>query len=171
MKQTLKRMFWEVLYKNITVFLGRSDVMRLLFRAKKREPNFKPTRIFNFSQKLLPTWINMWAWVTTQVRVPTLNYMEDKFIKIINSISKKVDKGTEDVKEMAGIVTSILNDRDEKFAELAHELTEAYLEIEKLEEENDIMRSDLSVILDYMKKNNINMTYVVKFREKEKEVQ
>ena len=97
--------------------------------------------------------------------------MEDKFIKIINSISKKVDKGTEDVKEMAGIVTSILNDRDEKFAALTHELTEAYIEIERLEEENDIMRSDISVILDYMKKNNINMTYVVKFREKEKEVQ
>ena len=97
--------------------------------------------------------------------------MEDQFIKIINSITKKVDKGTEDVKEMAGIVTEIINDRDEKFAALAHELTEAYLEIEKLEEENDIMRSDLSVILDYMKKHNINMTYVVKFREKEKEGQ
>lgn len=97
--------------------------------------------------------------------------MEDKLIKIINSISKKVDKGTEDVKEVAGIITEIINDRDEKFAALAHELTEAYLEIEKLEEENDIMRSDLTIILDYMKKHNINMTYVVKFREKEKEVQ
>ena len=97
--------------------------------------------------------------------------MEDNFIKIINSITKKVDKGTEDVKEMASIVTDIINDRDERLAELTHELTEAYLEIEKLEEENDIMRSDLSVILDYMKKNNINMTYVVKFREKEKEGQ
>ena len=97
--------------------------------------------------------------------------MEDSFIKIINSITNKVDKGTEDVKAMASIVTDIINDRDEKFAALAHELTEAYLEIEKLEEENDIMRSDLSVILDYMKKHNINMTYVVKFREKEKEVQ
>ena len=97
--------------------------------------------------------------------------MEDNFIKIINSITNKVDKGTEDVKKMASIVTDIINDRDEKFAALTHELTEAYLEIEKLEEENDIMRSDLSVILDYMKKNNINMTYVVKFREKEKEVQ
>jgi len=97
--------------------------------------------------------------------------MEDNFIKIINSITNKVDKGTEDVKEMASIVTDIINDRDERLAELTHELTEAYLEIEKLEEENDIMRSDLSVILDYMKKNNINMTYVVKFREKEKEGQ
>ena len=97
--------------------------------------------------------------------------MEDKLIQIINSISKKVDKGTEDVKEVAGIITDIINDRDEKFAALAHELTEAYLEIEKLEEENDIMRSDLTIILDYMKKHNINMTYVVKFREKEKEVQ
>lgn len=97
--------------------------------------------------------------------------MEDNFIKIINSITNKVDKGTEDVKEMAIIVTDIINDRDERLAELTHELTEAYLEIEKLEEENDIMRSDLSVILDYMKKNNINMTYVVKFREKEKEGQ
>ena len=95
--------------------------------------------------------------------------MEDNFIKIINSITNKVDKGTEDVKEMASIVTDIINDRDERLAELTHELTEAYLEIEKLEEENDIMRSDLSVILDYMQKNNINMTYVVKFREKEKE--
>ena len=103
--------------------------------------------------------------------MPTLNYMEDNFIKIINSITNKVDKGTEDVKEMASIVTDIINDRDERFAELTHELTEAYLEIEKLEEENDIMRSDLSVILDYMQKNNINMTYVVKFREKEKEGQ
>jgi len=97
--------------------------------------------------------------------------MEDNFIKIINSITNKVDKGTEDVKEVAGIITEIINDRDEKFAALAHELTEAYLEIEKLEEENDIMRSDLTIILDYMKKHNINMTYVVKFREKEKEVQ
>jgi len=97
--------------------------------------------------------------------------MEDNFIKIINSITNKVDKGTEDVKEMASIVTDIINDRDERLAELTHELTEAYLEIEKLEEENDIMRSDLSVILDYMQKNNINMTYVVKFREKEKEGQ
>ena len=97
--------------------------------------------------------------------------MEENFIKIINSITNKVDKGTEDVKEMASIVTDIINDRDERLAELTHELTEAYLEIEKLEEENDIMRSDLSVILDYMKKNNINMTYVVKFREKEKEGQ
>ena len=97
--------------------------------------------------------------------------MEDSFIKIINSITNKVDKGTEDVKTMASIVTDIINDRDEKFAALTHELTEAYLEIEKLEEENDIMRSDLTIILDYMKKNNINMTYVVKFREKEKEVQ
>jgi hypothetical protein len=97
--------------------------------------------------------------------------MEDNFIKIINSITNKVDKGTEDVKEMASIITEIINDRDEKFAALTHELTEAYLEIQKLEEENDIMRSDLSVILDYMKKNNINMTYVVKFREKEKEGQ
>jgi cell shape-determining protein MreC len=78
--------------------------------------------------------------------------MEDNFIKIIESITKKVDKGTEDIKEVAGIITEIINDRDEKFASLAHELTEAYLEIEKLEEENDIMRSDLSVILDYMKK-------------------
>ena len=103
--------------------------------------------------------------------MPTLNYMEDNFIKIINSITNKVDKGTEDVKEVAGIITEIINDRDEKFAALAHELTEAYLEIEKLEEENDIMRSDLTIILDYMKKHNINMTYVVKFREKEKEVQ
>ena len=103
--------------------------------------------------------------------MPTLNYMEDNFIKIINSITNKVDKGTEDVKAMASIVTDIINDRDERLAELTHELTEAYLEIEKLEEENDIMRSDLSVILDYMKKNNINMTYVVKFREKEKEGQ
>jgi hypothetical protein len=75
------------------------------------------------------------------------------------------------VKEMASIVTDIINDRDERLAALAHELTEAYLEIEKLEEENDIMRSDLTIILDYMKKNNINMTYVVKFREKEKEGQ
>jgi hypothetical protein len=97
--------------------------------------------------------------------------MEDNFIKIINSITNKVDKGTEDVKEMASIVTDIINDRDERLAALTHELTEAYLEIEKLEEENDIMRSDLTIILDYMKKNNINMTYVVKFREKEKEVQ
>ena len=97
--------------------------------------------------------------------------MEDNFIKIINSITNKVDKGTEDVKEMASIVTDIINDRDERLAALTHELTEAYLEIEKLEEENDIMRSDLSVILDYMQKNNINMTYVVKFREKEKEGQ
>ena len=97
--------------------------------------------------------------------------MEDNFIKIINSITNKVDKGTEDVKEMASIVTDIINDRDERLAELTHELTEAYLEIEKLEEENDIMRSDLTIILDYMKKNNINMTYVVKFREKEKEGQ
>ena len=103
--------------------------------------------------------------------MPTLKYMEDNFIKIINSITNKVDKGTEDVKEMASIVTDIINDRDERLAELTHELTEAYLEIEKLEEENDIMRSDLSVILDYMQKNNINMTYVVKFREKEKEGQ
>ena len=103
--------------------------------------------------------------------MPKLNYMEDNFIKIINSITNKVDKGTEDVKEMASIITEIINDRDEKFAALTHELTEAYLEIQKLEEENDIMRSDLSVILDYMKKNNINMTYVVKFREKEKEGQ
>ena len=97
--------------------------------------------------------------------------MEDNFIKIIESITKKVDKGTEDIKEVAGIITEIINDRDEKFAALSHELTEAYLEIEKLEEENDIMRSDLSVILDYMQKHNINMTYVVKFREKEKEAQ
>ena len=97
--------------------------------------------------------------------------MNEQVIKVINSISEKVDKGTEDVKEMASIVTEIINDRDEKFAALTHELTEAYLEIEKLEEENDIMRSDLTIILDYMKKNNINMTYVVKFREKEKEVQ
>jgi hypothetical protein len=97
--------------------------------------------------------------------------MEDNFIKIIESITKKVDKGTEDIKEVAGIITEIINDRDEKFAALSHELTEAYLEIEKLEEENDIMRFDLSVILDYMQKHNINMTYVVKFREKEKEAQ
>jgi hypothetical protein len=97
--------------------------------------------------------------------------MEDNFIKIINSITNKVDKGTEDVKEMAGIVTEIINDRDESLAALTHELTEAYLEIEKLEEENDIMRSDLTIILDYMQKNNINMTYVVKFREREKESQ
>ena len=97
--------------------------------------------------------------------------MEDNFIKIINSITNKVDKGTEDVKAMASIVTDIINDRDERLAALTHELTEAYLEIEKLEEENDIMRSDLTIILDYMKKNNINMTYVVKFREKEKEGQ
>jgi len=97
--------------------------------------------------------------------------MEDKFIKIINSISKKVDKGTSDVKEMAGMLTTLINDRDERFTALTHELTEAYLEIQNLEEENDIMRSDLSVILDYMQKNNINMTYVVKFREKEKEAQ
>jgi hypothetical protein len=56
MKQTLKRLAGQnMLYKNITVFLGGSDVMRLLFRAKKRELNFKPTRMFNFSQKLLPT--------------------------------------------------------------------------------------------------------------------
>lgn len=97
--------------------------------------------------------------------------MEDKLIQIINSITNKVDKGTEDVKAMASIVTDIINDRDERLAALTHELTEAYLEIEKLEEENDIMRSDLTIILDYMKKNNINMTYVVKFREKEKEGQ
>ena len=100
--------------------------------------------------------------------IPSMN---EQIIKVINSISEKVDKGTEDVREMAGIITEIINDRDEKFAALTHELTEAYLEIEKLEEENDIMRSDLTVILDYMKKHNINMTYVVKFREKEKKGQ
>ena len=88
--------------------------------------------------------------------------MDGKITKTINAISKKVDKGTEDLGKMAGIV-------NEKFAALTHELTEAYIEIERLEEENDIMRSDISVILDYMKKHKINMTYVVKFREKEKE--
>jgi hypothetical protein len=46
----------NVLYKNITVLLGGSNVMRPLFREKKRELNFnKPTRMFNFPQKLLPT--------------------------------------------------------------------------------------------------------------------
>jgi hypothetical protein len=68
---------------------------------------------------------------------------------------------------MASIVTEIINDRDQKLAELAHELTEAYAELDRLEEENDIMRSDLTVILDYLKKNKIDMTYVVKFRPKE----
>jgi outer membrane murein-binding lipoprotein Lpp len=93
--------------------------------------------------------------------------MNENLINIINSISQKVDKGTEDVKEMASIVTEIINDRDQKLAELAHELTEAYAELDRLEEENDIMRSDLTVILDYLKKNKIDMTYVVKFRPKE----
>lgn len=97
-----------------------------------------------------------------------LKYMEEQYIKIINSISDKVDKGTDDLKEMAGMLTSIVNESNVKFAELTHELTEAYLEIKKLEEENDILRSDLSVILNYMKEHKIDMTYVVKFREDEK---
>lgn len=94
--------------------------------------------------------------------------MEEQYIKIINSISDKVDKGTDELKEMAGMLTSIVNESNVKFAELTHELTEAYLEIKKLEEENDILRSDLSVILNYMKEHKIDMTYVVKFREDEK---
>ena len=65
-------------------------------------------------------------------------------------------------------MTDSIKFNKETDSELEKELSDAYETIDALTEENEILQVDIQIILEFLKKNNIDISYIVTRSDKEK---
>jgi hypothetical protein len=91
-------------------------------------------------------------WAIAEIESPDCN-----FEKVAEIIVKSCQFMTESIK---------LNKATD--SELEKELNSAYEAIDALTEENETLQIDLQIILGFLKKNNIDISYIVSKSEKKK---
>jgi glucose-6-phosphate-specific signal transduction histidine kinase len=85
----------------------------------------------------------------------------DKAIASLDDPNYDVLKVSKTIQSACKFIVSIIDTCNKEKAELREELSESRDIIEALMDDNDVMRVDINVILEFMKKNGIDLTYIV----------
>lgn len=88
--------------------------------------------------------------------------MKESILDELDRIIEKLDKNEGSIEEIAKIITDCVFHFNKEIFDLKHELVEANLEIDELEEENEMLQTDIEMILAFLKKNHIDISYIVR---------
>lgn len=89
-------------------------------------------------------------------------YMKESILDELEKVIAKLDTDEANIEEVAKIITDCVFYFDDKIVRLCHELTESNKKIAELEEENAVLTTDQEIILEFLKKNKIDISYIVK---------
>jgi hypothetical protein len=92
----------------------------------------------------------------------------DWAIAEIESPDCNFEKVAEIIVKSCQFMTDSIKLNKETDSELEKELNSAYEAIDALTEENETLQIDLQIILGFLKKNNIDISYIVSKSEKKK---
>jgi chaperonin cofactor prefoldin len=104
--------------------------------------------------------------------------MSNKVEKMINELDwaiEELEKPDCDFEKIGPIIikscqfmTDSIKLNKETDSELEEELEDAYEAIDALTEENEMLQIDIQIILEFLKKNNIDISYIVNRSEDKK---
>jgi chaperonin cofactor prefoldin len=104
--------------------------------------------------------------------------MSNKVEKMINELDwaiEELEKPDCDFEKIGPIIikscqfmTDSIKLNKETDSELEKELSDAYEAIDALTEENELLQIDIQIILEFLKKNNIDISYIVNRSEDKK---
>jgi regulator of replication initiation timing len=88
--------------------------------------------------------------------------MKESILDELEKVIAKLDTDEGSIEEVAEIITDCVFYFDDKIVKLCREVTECNKKIVELQEENAVLNTDKEIILEFLKKNKINISYIVK---------
>ena len=92
----------------------------------------------------------------------------DKAIVSVNDPNFNIFQASETISNACKFIVIALNASEEREKELEEELKDASTTIDALLEENDTLQVDMQIILEFLKENKIDISYIVMKSKKKK---